>query len=400
MKKTLLLIAALFCALTTFAQKVKFAYDASLDCYFDNREYSASHEAFTRSMTIFGARLTPEIGFSAHSGGEQRGADHRLMAGVNMMKTFGSSQKPTGIFEAITLYYQLKTNISPKCEFELNAGIFPRTRSRGYFNEIFFSDSVRFYKPNYEGVQFSFRRPKSYYEVGVNWMGEYGTDAQTREKFQIYGSAEGEVKQWLKIGASVAMLHFANSREARGLVDNILADLWADFDFGKLVGIQRLSVMLEYMQGAQQDRVYIHKYTFPMGGRLNLEVRNWNAGLRNQLYLGYSLMPYYNNIDAIGNKYGSNLYLGDPFYRVSPDLSAALDPYRHTLDCPEGETHQRGTAGIYDCLEAYYQPRIARGLHLRVGAKFHFTSKGYAGCSQVLAIRFSLWELMTQGRDF
>ena len=62
MKKLIHIIIALFCVLTLQAQEknLKFAYDIDFEMNFDNREFYRS--AFSSSMTIFGARLTPAIG--------------------------------------------------------------------------------------------------------------------------------------------------------------------------------------------------------------------------------------------------------------------------------------------------------------------------------------------------
>ena len=65
MKKLIHIIIALFCTITLHAQEknLKFAYDIDFEMNFDNREFYKS--AFSSSMTIFGARLTPAIGLEA-----------------------------------------------------------------------------------------------------------------------------------------------------------------------------------------------------------------------------------------------------------------------------------------------------------------------------------------------
>lgn len=70
MKKLLFIITALLtCAVTMTAgdkgegterKDLRFAYDVDFEMNFDNREFYRS--AFSSSMTIFGARLTPAIG--------------------------------------------------------------------------------------------------------------------------------------------------------------------------------------------------------------------------------------------------------------------------------------------------------------------------------------------------
>ena len=61
----LAVFAAISSAFPTYASdttKVNFTYDLDYETRFDNREFFRS--AFTRSMTIFGARLTPSVGVS------------------------------------------------------------------------------------------------------------------------------------------------------------------------------------------------------------------------------------------------------------------------------------------------------------------------------------------------
>ncbi len=56
----LLLIAMPSYARQDESEKVRFAYDVDFEMRFDNREFYRS--AFSNSMTIFGARLTPSFG--------------------------------------------------------------------------------------------------------------------------------------------------------------------------------------------------------------------------------------------------------------------------------------------------------------------------------------------------
>ena len=67
-------------------RKADFAYDVDFEMNFDNREYDPS--SFSRSRTIFGARLTPAVGLKLN---ERSGGEHRLMFGIDVMKDFGDS---------------------------------------------------------------------------------------------------------------------------------------------------------------------------------------------------------------------------------------------------------------------------------------------------------------------
>ena len=67
------------------------------------------------------------------------------------------------------------------------------------------------------------------------------------------------------------------------------------------------------------------------------------------------------------------LYMGEPFFRVHDD--------------------GRTDSGIYDRLEAYYEPQIGQFLSIRVAAVFHFNGS-YSGCQQIVALKFNLQRLL------
>ncbi len=83
-------------------KKVRFAYDVGFEMNFDNREFYKSR--FSRSMTIFGARLTPAVGLSVK---QSRHLNHKVMLGVDILKEFGSQTLNKELFREMTLYYQM-----------------------------------------------------------------------------------------------------------------------------------------------------------------------------------------------------------------------------------------------------------------------------------------------------
>ncbi len=92
MKRTLIIAILLLAASTLWAadslKVVKFIWDVDFEMRFDNREYEGSD--LEESMTIFGARLTPQIGLQLASKAENS-ATHRLMFGADVMKDFCSN---------------------------------------------------------------------------------------------------------------------------------------------------------------------------------------------------------------------------------------------------------------------------------------------------------------------
>ena len=105
------------------------------------------------------------------------------------------------------------------------------------------------------------------------------------------------------------------------------------------------------------------------GGHFDLEMRKWDVAVKNMFYCGTDLMPYYNSHDEGGFKYGSELYLGDPFFRVYDDNTSGL--------------------GQYDRLEVCYEPSVGKYLKVRIAAVFHFNNFHYSGCQQVVGLKAS-----------
>ena len=363
MNRLLHIITLLLCAFALHAQdkSLKFTYDVDFEMNFDNREFYRSD--FSTSMTIFGARLTPAVGLEAV---QKDGTSHRIMLGADVMKEFGSPDGNLKLVKEINLYYRLEKKFNDT-QMSIYAGIFPRSNMSGNYSEAFFSDSLKFYDNNLEGILLKFKRPKAQFEVGCDWMGQYSENQ--RERFMVFTSGEGRIAPILSVGYSGYMYHFANSWKVKGLVDNILLNPYARFDFDHLTDFQTLSVSFGYLQAFQNNRKHVGHYVFPGGVHVDFEVRKWNVALKNMAYYGSDLMPYYNSFDEGGTKYGSNLYFGDPFYRVHDDLTTG--------------------PGLYDRFEVCYEPSIGKYLKIRVAALFHFHGFHYSGCQQIVGLKAS-----------
>lgn len=380
--------------------KVRFAYDVNFEMNFDNRENTSD---LSPSMTVFGARLTPEIGIGVTQG---NGTLHRVMLGVDIMKDFGRGPdaSPDGVvpgnkgyanadlFREMTMYYRMDRRMG-KTDFSLTAGIFPKrfSMSREY-SPAFISDSLKFYDNNYEGLLLSFSRPKSCYEVGCDWMGMFGR--YERERFMLFSHGRSQILSWLSLGYTAYMYHYACSSTVDGVVDNILLNPWICLDAAPVVPLQQLSLTVGWLQGAQQDRLNVGEYVFPFGAEFTFDVRKWNVGLRNRLFVGRDMMPYYDSRDAGGYKYGNSLYWGDPFYRLFSGNDSRFAGAGSSDDAMPLYDRSR-SIGIYNRLEAYYEPRIADFLYLKVGLVAHFLESGYAGFHQQVSLIFNLQELLS-----
>lgn len=350
-----IIIMLLSCAATLQAgDKLRFVYDVNFEMNFDNREFYQS--AFSSSMTIFGARLTPAVGLEIAT---DNNTSHRLMGGIDVMKDFGSEQVNKELFREISLYYRLNKKFNDT-EMTLYAGIFPRRNMEGRYSQAFFSDSLKFYDNNLEGLLIKFNRPNAYFEVGCDWMGQYGETR--RERFMIYSAGEGKVASFMTLGYAGYMYHFANSVKVKALVDNILLNPYVRFDFGAQADFQTLSLTLGYLQALQHNRVQVGHYVFPGGAHLDFEIRKWDVAIKNMAYYGTGIMPYYNYHDPGDIKFGNNLYLGDPFYRVY-----------------DNDSMERG---LYDRFEVCYEPTVGKHLKIRIAALLHFNNFRYSGFQQ------------------
>lgn len=149
--------------------KVKFLYDAYFDYKLDNREFDEGNEQFTESMTLYGARLTPSLGLQVK---QNRNVKHKLMIGIDLMKEFGRhpsavANSPecdrglenTRLFREITMYYGLDADLG-RWNIRGYAGVFPRHFAEGEYSQAFFSDSLKFYDNNLEGVLIKAYGPK------------------------------------------------------------------------------------------------------------------------------------------------------------------------------------------------------------------------------------------------
>ncbi|MCD8313206.1 MAG: hypothetical protein LUC24_03510 [Bacteroidales bacterium] len=361
--------------------KVRLAYDVEFDFNFDNKEYESTD--MYKSNTIFGARLTPSVGVEVI---QNQNIRHYVMVGIDVMKDFGrgadtepgttagSRYQNWDLFHEITLYYRLDYQFK-KTGLNLYAGIFPKSVSKAEYPDSFVSDSLRFYDNNYEGLLLTFDRPRSYYEVGCDWMGYYGT--YDRERFMIFSYGRSALKPWLSIGYSAYLYHYANSEVARGVCDNALLNPFIDFDFAPFLPLQRLAITVGWLQALQRDRINASGFDCPGGGEITVEARKWNVGILNRLYIGKNLQPYYNNTDAADYKFGPDFYRGESFYRLFED----------------GNTSD---IGIYDKLEVYWQPHICDFLDLRVSLDEHFLLKGINGFQQKVSLIFNLNKLLKQ----
>ena len=288
-------IIALFSVLGLFtatqASAQKFLWSADFDFNFDNRENA---QLSLPSYTLFGARLTPQIGIGWGK------SQHSLMIGTDLTKTFGRDTRFCENPELL-LYYNYRGRA-----FGATAGIFPRKKLLGDYSGTIASDSVRFCDKNIEGLLMQYKGIGGFIELGIDWDGFYSVEE--REKFRIFSAGE-YTRQVFTCGYSLSVYHYAGRVDVPGVVDNIAVQPYVGTKFEHLIPLDRLSLTASWIQTFQRDRRSGEKMVMPYGGEVRLRIEKWNFGIDNRLYIGDNLMPYY-------NRYGSELYAGDRLYSM------------------------------------------------------------------------------------
>ncbi len=305
MRSFVILLALLACPLTAGAQRL--LWDVDFRFGFDNREYASMSSGYD-SETLFGAYLAPKVGLGFGKG-------HSVFAGADIYKFFG--QEEPYLEYDVLLYYQYDSR-----RFQANAGAFPRRRMEGYYPEAFM-DTRLFFDGNFEGALLRYKARWLRAELIADWSGRIAEN--TREKFSVYSFGEFGAS-WLNLSYSFMMTHYANSYSVAGVVDNVWVYPHIGSDLSRFLPRRMgLDLRAGWIQTFQNDRRLGEGYVLPGGfqGELTLKYRGF--AVRNTIYLGDNLMPFWDHTDDLGLSYGANLYYGDPFYSTESGLYDRLE---------------------------------------------------------------------------
>ena len=323
----------------------QFLWDVDLKFGFDNREYSSL--TTSPSGTIFGTVLSPKVGLGFGDG-------HAVYAGVDITRYFGKSDQPL-LFDYL-IYYQYDGE-----RFKANAGAFPRKRMTGYYPEAFFDDRF-FFDGSIEGALLGYAGKYWRVEGVVDWVGLM--DEDTREQFLVYSSGSFGVP-WLSLSYSFMMNHYANTASfSGGVVDNVWLYPHLVSDVSEYLP-RRMSLTLRagWIQTFQNDRFRKQGYTMPGGFQGEAAFGYYGFGVRNTVYVGKNLMPFYGAEDIEGKVYGSGLYYGDVFYSTD--------------------------SGVYNRLEISYSYDFRDFLSLKVASVHHYDGYGW-GWQQLVQLTVNL----------
>jgi len=374
------LIVALFVCPPCGAQDGSAAlfWDINYLSEFNNGEYDISDGRYISSGTIAAARLTPFIGLQT---GSRETGRHRVVAGIDIIKDFGSYSTSESdnadnwdLFKEITLYYRYD-RARGKNTFTAAAGVFPRALCEGEYDTAILSDANRIYDSNVEGIlmQCHFGRG-GLTEVILDWNGKFGT--VRREEFNVMTAGNIPLSRHISFCWQGMLHHYANSETVVGVVDDNLVnpyfklDLADKFHLDPPFSVRTLSLSAGAFLGYHRDRRYEECLT-PVGLYVGAEAGIGNFGIKNMYHRGGNIVPYYDSMDASGMQYADNLYMRSLMWRQLDEKDKS-----------------------YDRLELYWQPKLGKYTSLKISTVAHF-HHSFSGWQQIATLIF--W--LDKGRD-
>lgn len=384
MKKIASVVLLLLASLLARGQE--FDYNVGFDYLFNNYEhgqcrYEVGEESFypyQHSHTLFGARLTPEVGLLVK---QSPSVFHRLRVGIDVFKQMGEEVENLGLFREILLYYNVEAKFRGGRTLEAYAGCFPRrfSSATGYLGPVF-DNEYAWLDPNLEGVLVKYsidNRLRA--ELAVDWQGMLGDafSPNRRERFRILSDGEWRFAGDFSLGWTASIYHFSKSPVSNNVVDSDMINprlVWEPFTWMDSARLE-LGGIFTY----QLDRKSGWPPVFPMGLLSLQSVSKWNVTVANRFYWGDDLMPFY-EWSFGGITYGRDLYPAAVGFKTLKD-----------------------TPSWADWLTIAYQPRIARWLSLDVAVTVHLGepvpalgAEVFRGCDQRIGVRVDLEPLRPQ----
>jgi len=345
--------------------KLHLEYDAYFEYYFENREFDYGNSPVMKSGTMNALLLSPSIGVGFNQG---KNLHHRLNLGVDLLHDMGAGVQNYQIFDEVSFNYDIHARLNNGAILEGLVGVFPRRYCEGEYSEYFASDSLKWADRNLEGVLLKYKARNFYAELGEDWMGKFGQSR--KERFMIFTAGAWDAKNWLRLGWDASFYHYAGSVEAPGVVDMHQVHPYAKFNFARWTGMQELSLKAGPILSYQRDREREEDAEFAGGGEFVLTARKWNVYIQNTLFAqGDDMMRLYESTDLGGNKYGNNLYFGNPIYR-----------------------------DFFDMVHIGWEPYIADYLRLKLAVRLNWNADGFMGSQQYFGFAFNLDKLRHPAR--
>lgn len=283
----LLTILTLFGTAQLMAQsivsKVGFTY------FFDNTEFSTS--PYTTDQTMSGVQLLPQLGIAINQ--------QQIIGGISWLKKMGSASTFDNT-DLIAYYkYQKRENL-------FLVGAFPKEQLLDDYDDVFFQDSIHFYRPLLQGLFFQKKQADWTFAAWLDWTGMQ-TDS-IRESFYLGSYGKHTFKRHWYIDYQFVMFHLANNKRLDyGVVDNATAHLSIGYHKASVDNNYTIDLSAGWLTGYENDR-RIAQYYIPNGLLLKAKMKYKKMGTENLFYIGEKRMNFYKD-------YGNQLYWGNPFYQ-------------------------------------------------------------------------------------
>lgn len=323
--KTLLLFVFASISLHTKSQQLE--GQLNFHGFADNREYAKSDRY---SQTIFGTRISPEIGVLIDS-------THRVRVGLNALHEFGGRD----FFRKVdpVIYYQYQKN-----KWNFFVGAFPRLNLLDDYPKALLADTLNYYRPNIEGMLLKYETETFKETIWIDWTGKQ-TDTD-RETFLFGLSGKYQPGRFF-ISHYGYMFHNALSAISppnQYLEDNGALQTQVGLDFSK--------------------QTFLDSLTISAGGMLSIErVRSLGTssipkGFISNVYAGYKKFSLANTFYT-GE--GHHLINGDAFY----------------------------TAKTYDRLDLGWTPIMFKNIEGKFTVTLHFL-ENIIDSQQAFSLRYKL----------
>ncbi len=260
----------------SFGQRFEWTADAYT--FMDNQSFGGS--PYSTRTIMSGFRISPEIGLSWDEG------QHRIMIGSHLMKEFGTTNYLDRI--NFTGYYEYKKK-GGNLRNHLLFGAFPREGLLDNYSGLFFCDSIRYYRPNLNGIFWQLGGRNNHINIWVDWVG--AQSSTQRESFLIGLSGEQRWK-WLFVDLqSYSYFYYLypilNEVPTAILEQDLQAKASVGVDFSKsFKHLNKLRFSVGAMGGIQKTAKNFSSTYYPIGLVLDLNAEFWYVGTRTTYYYG------------------------------------------------------------------------------------------------------------------
>lgn len=252
--------------------------------FLDNREYKAFTE---RSRTYSGTRLALDLGLNLDS------LNH-FVVGINGIHEFGAH--PYFLKVDPVAYYKFESH-----KWLFNAGMFPREGLLSNYPRAILNDTLRYYRPNVEGLLTRYQTEYGYETLWLDWVSRQTNTDREQFLFGLAGKYLPDPAGPFYLSHYFMLLHDAGPAVAipnDHIRDNGALQIRAGYNFGKNTVFDSLSVEAGGMMSLERVRS-VSGFQKPLG-----VVASFYASIKR--------LAFY---DEFYKGEGHNVTYGDSFYR-------------------------------------------------------------------------------------